>query len=149
LKELVIRHDRDVRINRRSSRAFYQQLADLLRDGVKRGVYEPGAMLPSERSLMRQYGVSRPAIRHALAVLRHEGLITVEHGVGAKVREPVQRRAIVLHSGDELIGRMPTESERTTHLVDLGVPLLEIRRQTGAVELLVGDQVVIVATATA
>ncbi len=67
-----------------------------LRDGVQaqllaaieRGTYRPGAELPSERELMAQMGVGRPAVREALMALEQRGLIEIAHGRRARVREP-------------------------------------------------------------
>jgi DNA-binding GntR family transcriptional regulator len=130
-------------IDRRYDRALYQQLADHLRNSVQQGVYKSGAVLPSEGALARDYGVGRAVVRRALAILRQEGLITVVRGMNAVVRQPAERRQMIVHSGDELIGRMPTEYERIERHMDYGVPLLEIKRQSGIVELFAGDQVVI------
>ena len=67
-----------------------------LRDGVleqllaavERGAYPPGAELPSERELMAQMHVGRPAVREALMVLEQRGLIEIAHGRRARIREP-------------------------------------------------------------
>ena len=65
-----------------------------LRDGIEEqllaalehGTYAIGAELPSERELMVQMGVGRPAVREALMALEHRGLITISHGRRARVR---------------------------------------------------------------
>jgi GntR family transcriptional regulator len=44
-------------------------------------------LLPSERSLMQEYGVSKGTIRKALAQLRMEGLIQTDKGWGSYVVE--------------------------------------------------------------
>lgn len=44
--------------------------------------------LPSERELVDLYSVSRPTVRDAIALLRSEGLVVVEHGRGVFVRTP-------------------------------------------------------------
>jgi GntR family transcriptional regulator len=71
----------------------YQNIADELRAAIHRGDYGPDDALPSETQLCSTYDVSRPTVRHAVAVLRSEGLIEVEHGRGAFVkRRPLMQR---------------------------------------------------------
>ena len=78
-----------------SDRAAYRQIADRLRDAVLRGELSAGAQMPSERALMEEYGAARGTVRQAIALLRSEGLITVEHGRGVFVRQqpPIRRLA--------------------------------------------------------
>lgn len=74
-------------------RARYQQVADDLRDSIKRGEFGPGSMLPSQPELARRYGLNQTSINRAMAVLRAEGYIRIEHGRGAFVQEmPTARR---------------------------------------------------------
>lgn len=74
-------------------RARYQQVADDLRDAIKRGDFPPGAALPSQPELARRYGLNQTSINRAIAVLRAEGYVRVEHGRGAFVQElPVVKR---------------------------------------------------------
>lgn len=49
-----------------------------------------GDALPTETSLMEQFGISRPTLREAFRILESEGLITVRRGArgGARVQEP-------------------------------------------------------------
>ena len=47
------------------------------------GGFSAGAKLPSEESLAREYGVSRPIIREALRQLRVEGVIESRRGAGS------------------------------------------------------------------
>jgi GntR family transcriptional regulator len=68
-------------------RARYQQVADDLREAIKRGEFSPGAMLPSQPELARRYGLNQTSINRAIAVLRAEGYVRVEHGRGAFVQE--------------------------------------------------------------
>lgn len=78
-----------------SDRPAYKQIADHLRALVERKELLPGASLPSERVLMDSYGAARGTIRQAVALLRSEGLIEVEHGRGSfvRARPPVRRLA--------------------------------------------------------
>lgn len=68
-------------------RARYQQVADELRAGIKDGTYAAGSPLPSQPELARRYGLNQTSINRAIAVLRAEGLVRVEHGRGAFVQE--------------------------------------------------------------
>ena len=68
-------------------RARYQQVADDLRAAIKRGEYAAGSLLPSQPELARRYGLNQTSINRAIAVLRAEGLVRVEHGRGAFVQE--------------------------------------------------------------
>jgi GntR family transcriptional regulator len=68
-------------------RSRYQQVADDLRAAIKRGDHPPGSALPSQPELARRYGLNQTSINRAIAVLRAEGLVRVEHGRGAFVQE--------------------------------------------------------------
>ncbi|MBW3576164.1 MAG: GntR family transcriptional regulator [Actinobacteria bacterium] len=83
------------RLDRRSDRPAYHQIADCLRSDITESVLKPGSKIPSERSLMDRYDAARGTVRQALAVLRTEGLIEVHHGKGAFVRDrpPIRRLA--------------------------------------------------------
>lgn len=81
------------RIDPASDRAVYRQIADHLRSAIERHELAPGSQLPSESSLVDDYGVSRVTARRALAVLVSDGLVVAEHGRGWFVRRqpPVKR----------------------------------------------------------
>jgi GntR family transcriptional regulator len=78
----------------------YQRIADVLRRQIKAGEYKPGDRLPSETMLLErfraQFGtLSLPTLRQAIAVLRSEGLIESQHGIGTFVKTDrhLQRRS--------------------------------------------------------
>ncbi|WP_344149623.1 GntR family transcriptional regulator [Kribbella yunnanensis] len=73
-------------IDRVSGVPAYRQVAADLRGKISDGTYPAGAKLPSERTLIGAYDVSRITIREAIAVLRSEGLVVAEHGRGVFVR---------------------------------------------------------------
>lgn len=84
------------------SRPPYQQLADKLRGGIRRGEYPPGSRLPSIAELAEQYGVAKGTVQAALRVLRDSGLVVAKHGKGVFVRtdmttsaEPMDLSALV------------------------------------------------------
>ena len=58
---------------------------DTLRRRILSGELEDGSMLPGERELSEQLGVSRLTLRSALASLKAEGLIEKVHGAGNRV----------------------------------------------------------------
>jgi DNA-binding GntR family transcriptional regulator len=121
----------------------YVQFADFLRRQIETGELTPGTLLPSESALMQRYEVSRPMARKAVAILRNEGLVTTEQGVGTKVREaPAKREPLVLDPGAEAVARMPTEHERVELDLDYGVPVIEFHLD-GEVKLISADQVVL------
>jgi DNA-binding FadR family transcriptional regulator len=69
-----------------------QKLSDEVRrqllDLINSGSLGLGESLPSERALMEQLGVGRPAIREAMQSLETIGLIEIRHGGRARVAEP-------------------------------------------------------------
>jgi len=69
-----------------------QQVREQLLAAIERGDFPPGTMLPSERVLCSTFGVSRVSVREAIAGLDAMGLITVQQGRGAFVREGVASR---------------------------------------------------------
>ncbi|MDX3006752.1 GntR family transcriptional regulator [Kribbella solani] len=73
-------------IDRVSGVPAYRQVAADLRGKISDGTYPAGSKLPSERTLIGEYGVSRITIREAIGLLRSEGLVVAEHGRGVFVR---------------------------------------------------------------
>ncbi|MFD8226984.1 GntR family transcriptional regulator [Streptomyces massasporeus] len=61
-----------------------RQLADLLRQQALTGAF-PGGTLPHESTLATEYGTSRNTVREALDLLRAEGLVERQPGVGTVV----------------------------------------------------------------
>jgi len=60
--------------------ARYKQLAAEVRAAARAGEYGADGRLPSEEQLAARYGVSRGTVRHALTVLRAEGVVTSRRG---------------------------------------------------------------------
>lgn len=65
-------------LERNSPVAVYQQVADVLADHVSR--LEPGARIPTEESLMEEYGISRTTVRKAMETLVAKGLLVRRQG---------------------------------------------------------------------
>ena len=66
----------------------YQQIADALRDQIRRGDLTPGARLDTQRALARRFEVTLMTLRQALEVLEREQLIERRHGLGTFVATP-------------------------------------------------------------
>jgi GntR family transcriptional regulator len=67
---------------------LYRQLADILRARIGSGELPAGRPVPSELTLTQTFGVSRDTARHALLVLREEGLVITVQGKGTYVADP-------------------------------------------------------------
>ena len=50
-------------------RRLYRQIATILRDSIDAGRFPAGSLLPPERDLAEQLGVSRTSVREALIAL--------------------------------------------------------------------------------
>ncbi|WP_326634935.1 GntR family transcriptional regulator [Streptosporangium sp. NBC_01755] len=85
-------------------------LADALRRRVLSGEIDPGTTLP-EQELSALYGVARPTVREALAVLVHEGLLRRERHRSAQVAE-----VTVADLDDLMFVRRPLEELMATSL---------------------------------
>jgi len=80
-------------------RKLYEDVAEHLERMIQDGSYAPSDLLPSERDLMRQFGVGRPAIREALFHLRKMGLVELRSGERARVTQPTPQFVINALSG--------------------------------------------------
>jgi len=72
---------------------LYYQLENILREKIISGVFASGARLPTESELIRQYGVGRITVRHALAALVKDGLIERRRRRGTFVTERKTKRS--------------------------------------------------------
>lgn len=83
-------------------RPAYAVVADELFQQIQSGMYPPGTRLPTIEELRRTYGVSEIVIRHAVALLRQQGLVETRRGGGTVVRAKpqVRRRALERYAVD-------------------------------------------------
>ena len=68
-----------------SGKKLYEQVLEQLESRILQGVYQKGALLPTEKQLTEQFGVSRITIREALKVLNDSGIISTRRGYGSVV----------------------------------------------------------------
>lgn len=81
-------------LKRDSQIALYRQLKDWIVDEIARGAWTAGSLLPSERALGTELGVSRITVRQALRELVQEGVLESVPGKGFFV---VERPSFPLH----------------------------------------------------
>lgn len=63
----------------------YRQIATILENRIRNGIYSPGDLIPSEARLCEEFGVSRVTIRQAAAKLVTLGLLVRHPGRGTSV----------------------------------------------------------------
>lgn len=66
-------------------RKIHEDVAAYLLEDIHNGVYKVGEELPSERALMAEFAVGRPAIRESLAKLVRMGMLEIRPGLRPKV----------------------------------------------------------------
>jgi DNA-binding transcriptional MocR family regulator len=70
---------------------LYEQVAEHIRDQVRRGVLRPGERIPSVRSLSRRLGVSVSTVVQGYGVLQDERLIEPRPQSGYYIKAPARR----------------------------------------------------------
>ncbi|MDV3348931.1 phosphonate metabolism transcriptional regulator PhnF [Leptothoe sp. LEGE 181152] len=75
----------------------YVQIANDLRHDIQQGVYQTGDRLPSQQQLGIRFGVNRHTVRQAVDLLKEEGLLRVDKGLGvfvadAPINYPIGKR---------------------------------------------------------
>ena len=75
---------------------LFEQIAEVLERRIRDRELLAGAELPSERTLMQEFGVGRPAVREALFHLQRMGLVELRPGARAQVAIPSAKA--VMHS---------------------------------------------------
>ncbi|MFF4417439.1 GntR family transcriptional regulator [Streptosporangium sp. NPDC001559] len=131
-------------IDLEADRPVYKQLADLVREEIRRGRLKPDQRLPAEKDYVDRYGISRDSVRRAMGLLRTEGLITTT-ARGSRVRVERQRQELVLGPDDRVTARIPDPATRLRLGIREGTPVLVVERAGGAdPEVLAADRWVIV-----
>jgi len=72
-------------------RPKHERLYSTLAAKIRSGTMKPGAKLPSQRALMKEYRVSLATVSAAFGALAREGLIDTFHGRGTFVAETAMR----------------------------------------------------------
>src|SRR4051794_15880797 len=64
----------------------YARVVSEIQSRIENGTYAPGATLPSEAQLVKEFLVGRTTVVRALQMLQRDGWIDREHGRGTFVR---------------------------------------------------------------
>ena len=73
----------------------YAQVADAIRNRIRRGAWQRGEAIPTIDRLMAEFGVGRVTVRQAIQLLAREGLLSPEQGRGTFVTaDPGSRSAV-------------------------------------------------------
>lgn len=84
------------------SESKYQRIVRELTEDITNGRLSPYEQIPSERALMRRFGVARQTVRQALRLLQTRGLVRSRQGRGTYVagKAFLQRKVALLTSAD-------------------------------------------------
>ena len=75
-----------IQINRDLTVPAYFQLANILKQQIVDGLYQPGSRLPSESELCKSYQVSPMTVRRSINTLLDQGVVKTIKGSGTYVR---------------------------------------------------------------
>jgi GntR family transcriptional regulator len=122
----------------------YYQLKEIIRERIRAGEWQPGSLIPSERELCEQYGISRMTARQSISELVNEGLLYREQGRGTFVGRPKIAQQLLRLTGftEDMRAReqrpgakvlsaemWPADDETAERLrIKLGQPVFRLRR---------------------
>lgn len=69
-------------IDPNSSVPIFQQIADHIRGAIAAGVFRPGEMIPSLRSMALELTVNQNTVQRAYELLERDGMIRARKGLG-------------------------------------------------------------------
>lgn len=120
-------------------RKLYQEVLDRIMERIRSGQIPPGGQLPSERELMEEYGVGRPAVREALQALERSGILEIAHGERARVVVPTAERLVSQIAGGAM-HLLRTQPQSLEHMKQARV-FLETGTARMAAEMATEEQV--------
>ncbi len=116
----------------RNRTALYLQLAETMRQRLRKSIWRPGEVLPSFDQLAGEFGVARVTIRQAVKLLEDEGLLAPRRGLGTTVLTPPHPiRPLPLHSRFSDLVDMYRGDRPLLHHLDEGEGPLPITPEDG------------------
>jgi GntR family transcriptional regulator, transcriptional repressor for pyruvate dehydrogenase complex len=94
----------DISVKLDESRSVREVTIDALLDRIRSGALVPGALLPSERELAAQIGVSRGTLREAIRILDYSGVLDVRTRAGTYVADGALSKRIELRTSAAVLG---------------------------------------------
>ncbi len=82
---------RELRLPQVETTRLYRQIAALISELIDDGLFPAGSLLPAERDLAKQLGVSRTSVREALIALEVGGKVSIRVGHGVRILEATPR----------------------------------------------------------
>lgn len=107
----------------------YQQVADSLREEIRRGDLGPGARMPTVAALCERFNVAKMTVERAMKELREEGLVVSWQGRGTFVRDDPGAAG----------GPAPDRNVGRREIDDLSDDVSAMKKQIGRLEGLVID----------
>lgn len=108
--EIDTMNGRTAPASRFSIRPLYLQVRDALAQRIASAEWKPGAVIPNEMDLAREFGVSPGTIRKAMGMLEEERLLSRRQGRGTFINDQssaelaVRYVSIRAHSGEPIVG---------------------------------------------
>ncbi len=79
----------------------YSRVVDFIKSQIHSGKYKVGEILPGQRILAAQLGISRPSVKRAVEVLVGEGILECNPSIGSIVKQlPVEKLLVGYHVKD-------------------------------------------------
>ena len=72
---------------------IYLHIKQMARERIQSGEWKPGALIPGEEALSKDFGCARVTVHRALRELAEEGVLERRRKVGTRVTVPVSRSA--------------------------------------------------------
>jgi GntR family transcriptional regulator, histidine utilization repressor len=87
LFHLLVYTSKDRVIRMPNMKPAYLQVKEFIQQHISSGEWRPGDLVPSEATLMQQFGISRMTVNRALSELSAEGMVRRVQGLGTFVAE--------------------------------------------------------------
>lgn len=102
-------------IDKKSPIPVYFQLKNIISDKIKAGEFPEGGLIPSERDLGENLGISRMTVRQALSQLVSEGVLYREKGKGTYVSKSKIVQRNIMSFSDTVRNKGLTPSTNVLH----------------------------------